>query len=42
LLCWKNERTYTSLWGGRRLWWPRQVLTNLNIGHIGRSPFQKT
>ena len=36
LLCWRNKRDFTSLWGGQKMWWPRQLLTKLNICHIGR------
>ncbi len=37
LLCWRNERGFSSLWGGQKIWWPCQILTKLHIGHIGRS-----
>ena len=37
LLCWRNERGFTSLWGDQKIWWPCQILTKLHIGHIGRS-----
>ena len=35
LLCWRKEWGHESPRGGRRIWWPRQVLTKLNIGNIG-------
>jgi hypothetical protein len=35
LLSWQIERGFTSHWGGRNNWLPREVLRKPNIGDIG-------